>query len=242
MKHRLSIITAIFVHICSFDKVALASRYNDGEELIVYDLKRVSSGLEVNAMKDASFDCWLNALHNLEYSSINQENNVIDNSAESKLLSPGGSFCNTIKSGNQLDILAFELTKCEYERFSTVPLPLSCSLKGPHLHGTSNEVLLRECMSSLSTETWLGVWSAFTQYKISSYNICTKLTEDLTLHRQKVTSYQLEKTITDMEDKLDHILSRANNQIEETIYSMESKIENMRSVSLLQHLFMLPLK
>lgn len=184
----------------------------------------------VDIPKDASFDCWLSALNNVEVHTTSHEVYTSIDHNHGVELSPGGNFCAQMRSGSQLDFLAFELTKCEYEKFSE-PLPNNCSFDGSLPPGTNTEAFLRTCLSSLSKDTWLGVWTAFTQYKISSYSLCNKLTEELMLHRQQKTAYQLEKTIIDMEGKLGEVLSKADVQFMEKVNLMGNKIEDMKQVS-----------
>ena len=77
--------------------------------------------------------------------------------------------------------MAFELAKCEYKKFGE-PLPTKCSFQGRMAFRTSNEDLFHNCMSPLSRDTWLGIWIAFAQYKLSGRNLCMKLTDDLEIH------------------------------------------------------------
>ena len=213
-----------------FFRIFVFSEQNDGLDIIVTDLERTKSAMGIDVSNDASTDCWLNALNNLEYQSISKQGFEYEQHIGGVKLSPAGNFCAHMRSGSQLDRLAFELTKCEYERFSG-PLPSNCSLKGTLSPRESIEISLRNCMSTLSNEVWQVIMTSFMQYKLSSFNLCSKLTEELTFYRQKVTAYHLEKTVMNMEGKIDEVLSKADSQLEEKANLIESKFEAMTMVS-----------
>lgn len=227
MKIKTLVQSASYISTLFFPTLAFSVEQNDALDLIVTDLKRTTSVFDKDVSKDASTDCWLGALNNLEFQSITEQGFEYDQYNGGVKLSPAGNFCAHLRSGNHLDTLAFELTRCEYEKFGE-PLPANCSLKGTLLSRESMEASLRNCMSSLSKEVWLVIWTSFTQYKISSYNLCSKLTEELTFYRQKVTAYHLEKTIFGIEGKIDEVLSKADHQLEEKANLIESKFEAMK--------------
>ncbi len=220
----------IFVPIIVSNKAvsAIAARHGNDYDLIIKDFKQTTSRNDVDVAKDASFDCWMDALNTLETNTFPSD----DTSSfhEQLGLSPGGNFCALLRSGyGSLDALAFLLTKCEYEKFSE-PLPKQCTLSEGSGFSVDSNGKLRECMLSLPNDTWLGVWTAFTQYKLSSYNICLKLTDELMLHRQREAALHLERTMVDMEGKIDNVLLKADMQIEGTIATMSNRIEEMRKV------------
>jgi len=206
--------------------VSSSNQDNDVNELVVRDLKLIAaSSIELDISKDASVACWMHAMDKLEFQfNTNEEHNT------QVKLSPGGDFCAAVKSGNYLDALAFELTKCEYERFSD-PLPTNCSFRHS-MHSGTSETDLRNCMSSLSKETWLGIWTAFTQYKLTSYNLCTKLTDEIKLYRQKEATRYLEKTLMTMEDKMDSVLQKADVHLEETVRDMKDDMQNLLNLEM----------
>lgn len=209
--------------------VSCSSGLDEKYNLIVKDFKRTTSSHDINIAKDASFDCWVDALNSLETQTFSNDETL--QYYEQLNMSPGGNFCALLKSGyGSLDALAFLLTKCEYEKFSE-PLPEQCTLNVRGRRSMNIDAELRDCMQSLPNETWLGVWTAFTQYKLSSYNICMKLTDELMLRRQKEAALHLERTMVGMEGKIDEVLMKADLQIEESIVSMSSKIEEMKRVS-----------
>ena len=210
--------------------VSCSPGHDEEYYLIVKDFKRATSSIDNNVAKDASFDCWVDALNTLETQTFSNDETL--QYYEHLNLSPGGNFCALIKSGyGNLDALAFLLTKCEYEKFSD-PLPEQCTLNVRGRLATNIDADLRDCMQSLPNETWLGVWTAFTQYKLSSYNICMKLTDELMLRRQKEAALHLERTMVGMEGKIDEVLLKADLQIEESIVSISGKIEEMKRVSM----------
>ncbi len=220
---------AVFLS-CSYSASSYSNR--DKNDPIITDLKSLSSKMHMmDITKDASFDCWMNAVNQIERRAISTKGLRSHENDLELSLSPGANFCARMKSaGDQLDALAFELTKCEYERFSE-PLPTNCSFN--HLvptSGKSNEIFLRECMSSLPNDTFLAVWTTFTQYKISSFSLCSKLTEELALYRQKAAAYKLEEAIDMMEDKMEHVLSRADRQLEQTVSLLESRMGDLKKV------------
>ena len=217
--------------ILSLSAFVPSSNHDIGLGLIIDDMKKATPGMDMGIAKDASIDCWLNALSTLEVQSFSNEE-FEQRSKRGVKLSPGGNFCAHMRSGSgsHLDALAFELTKCEYERFNE-PLPMHCSLEGRIASRMNNDASLRNCMSSLPKDTWVGIWTSFTQYKLSSYNICMKLTDELTLYRQQEAAHHLEKTMVDMEGKMDKVLLKADNQLEETVNLIGIRIEDMKEVN-----------
>jgi hypothetical protein len=224
------VVDIVIVLSCSYS--VSSQSYKDGNYPIVTDLKLVSSKMHMmDVTKDASFDCWMNAVNQIERRAISTRGSTFHEQDSEIKLSPGGNFCAHMKSsGDQLDGLAFELTKCEYERFIE-PLPTNCSFNDlVPTSGKSTEILLKECMSSLTNDTFLAVWTTFTQYKISSFSLCSKLTEELALNRQNAAAYKLQETIETMEDRMEHVLSRADSQLEQTVSLMESRMWDLKKV------------
>ena len=201
--------------------------HNGYNDLIITDLKKTAIKLnQMEVSTDASYDCWTSALNALEFESVSNEELEFNQN----ILTPGGNFCQLLKSASQLDVLAFELTKCEYEKFRG-PLPDQCTFKEIVSPYTNIDTSIQNCMSSLPNETFNNLFHSFNQYKASSYSICSTLTEELTLHQQKVTAYKLEKIIFEFEGTIDHVLGKAGIQLEEQINRMERSMDLLKDVS-----------
>jgi len=162
-------------------------------DLIAMELIRAT-----DMQQNASFDCWIDAVKNLESNSMSLP-------AHNTQLSAGTKVCSVLAK-NQQKAFALELTKCHLKDSRRSPIPDTCLVDG--IASGINERGIRQCLSDLSQEGFI----VYSQFFLFTEQTCTKLTGELLIHRKNEAVNRFEESARMINDKIQETL-----QIQEDI-------------------------